>query len=37
MNIFMIGMLCGLALHWAVCKYGGCLNGCDCTEWKGLK
>ena len=34
----MIGMLCGIAVHWAVCKYGGCLdsdaeNYCeDCLE-----
>lgn len=37
MKLFLIGMLFGLGLHYAVCKYGGCVNGCYCENWKGLK
>ena len=37
MKFLLIGILLGLLMHFAVCKYGGCLNGCNCENWKGLK
>jgi hypothetical protein len=33
----MIGVLIGMVTHYIVCKYSGCVNGCDCYKWKGLK
>ena len=39
MEYFLLGVLLGMAFHYAVCSYSGCVTGCDCNcnKWKGLK
>jgi hypothetical protein len=34
---FMFGVIFGLGFHYAVCKYSGCVTGCECKKWKGLR
>lgn len=37
MQYFVLGVLIGMAIHYSVCKHSGCVSGCDCNKWKGLR